>query len=265
MGERQIVLLVARGDHHGHTVGAEELSGRLPAPGLDDLRTIDGAQLARYHAALTLQADAAAILPKLAPPAPAPGGAERAAATRAAAFAALPEVYQAEVRMLDALRAAAPGAILVGDSTQTVYAGNLYYDHDRPGGWFNAATGYGALGFGPCAAIGAALADRDARVLCLTGDGGLMFHPGELRTALDEGLNVTFVVFNNNGYGEIADAMREAGVEVIGCTPSAPDMGALAEAMGLPFMRGTDADLPALAGGLKGPCVIEILRPSVRP
>ena len=129
----------------------------------------------------------------------------------------------------------------------------------------SSATGYGALGFGPCAAIGAALADRDARVLCLTGDGGLMFHPGELRTALDEGLNVTFVVFNNNGYGEIADAMREAGVEVIGCTPSAPDMGALAEAMGLPFMRGTDADLPALAGGLKGPCVIEILRPSVRP
>ena len=153
----------------------------------------------------------------------------------------------------------------MGDSTQTAYAGNLFYDHDRPGGWFNAATGYGALGFGPCAAIGAALAKPDARVICLTGDGGLMFHPGELRTALDENLNVTFVVFNNNGYGEIAAAMREAGAEVIGCTPSAPDMGALAQAMGLPFMRGTDADLAAMAGGLTGPCMIEIMRPAVQP
>ena len=49
-------------------------------------------------------------------------------------------------------------AAIMGDSTQPVYAGNLYYDHDRPGGWFNAATGYGALGFGPGAAVGAAIA-----------------------------------------------------------------------------------------------------------
>ena len=244
-----------------------DMYGRGALPDLSGMIRIDidGGQLARYHAALTLQADAATILPKLAPPKPAPGGVERAAETRRAAFAELPEAYQAEVRVLSALRKAVPDAILVGDSTQTAYAGNLFYDHDRPGGWFNAATGYGALGFGPCAAIGAALAKPDARVICLTGDGGLMFHPGELRTALDENLNVTFVVFNNNGYGEIAAAMREAGAEVIGCTPSAPDMGALAQAMGLPFMRGTDADLAAMAGGLTGPCMIEIMRPAVQP
>ncbi len=32
---------------------------------------------------------------------------------------------------------------MVGDSAQPIYAGNLYYDHDRPAGWFNAATGLG--------------------------------------------------------------------------------------------------------------------------
>jgi len=160
---------------------------------------IDGAQLARHFAALTLQADAAALLPKLHPPAPAPDGPERAAAARQAAWAALTPEYRDEVQLLQKLRDAVPGAIFVGDSTQIAYAGNLFYSHDRPGGWFNAATGYGALGYGIGAAVGAAIADPDARVFCLTGDGGLMFHPGELRTARDEGANVTFVVFNERG------------------------------------------------------------------
>ena len=60
--------------------------------------------------------------------------------------------------MVEAIRTALPGAIIVGDSTQPIYAANLFYNHDRPGGWFNAATGYGALGFAPGAAVGAALA-----------------------------------------------------------------------------------------------------------
>jgi len=224
---------------------------------------IDGAQLARHFAALTLQADAAALLPKLHPPAPAPDGPERAAAARQAAWAALTPEYRDEVQLLQKLRDAVPGAIFVGDSTQIAYAGNLFYSHDRPGGWFNAATGYGALGYGIGAAVGAAIADPDARVFCLTGDGGLMFHPGELRTARDEGANVTFVVFNNEGYGEIAMAMKDAGAEVIGCTPSAPDLRALAEAMGLPYSRATDSDLAIIAASGQGPRLIEVRRKNV--
>ncbi|MCB1389764.1 MAG: 5-guanidino-2-oxopentanoate decarboxylase [Rhodobacteraceae bacterium] len=225
---------------------------------------IDGAQLARHFAALTLQADVAAMMPNLHPSAPAADGPERAAAARQAAFAALTPDYQDEVRLLQSLRDAVPGAVFVGDSTQIAYAGNLFYSHDRPGGWFNAATGYGALGYGIGAACGAAVADPAARVICLTGDGGLMFHPGELRTARDENLNVTFVVFNNEGFGEIASAMKEAGSEVIGCTPSAPDMRALAEAMGLPYSRATDTDLPMIVASGQGPRLIEVRRKNVR-
>ncbi|MCA2010568.1 5-guanidino-2-oxopentanoate decarboxylase [Cereibacter sphaeroides] len=224
---------------------------------------IDGAQLARHFAALTLQGDAREILPKLHPYAPAADGAERAAETRQAAFAELPAEYQDEVRLLNALRDALPNALFVGDSTQIAYAGNLYFSHDRAGGWFNAATGFGALGYGIGAAVGAALADPSARVVCLTGDGGLMFHPGELRTAFDEDLDVTFVVFNNEGYGEIAMAMKEAGAEVIGCTPSAPDMRALAQAMGLPYTRATESDLPMIVASGKGPRLVEVKRKNV--
>ena len=224
---------------------------------------IDGAQLARHSAALTLQADVAALLPKLTPPRPADNATDRAAATRTAAFAELTDAYKAEVRLLDSLRDAVPNAIMVGDSTQTIYAGNLYYSHDLAGGWFNAATGYGALGYSMGAAIGAAFAAPGRRVICLAGDGGMMFHPGALRTALDEDLDVTFVVFNNHGYGEIARSMLDAGSEVLGCTPTPPQFEALANACGLRYDICSEAELPALIASGKGPRLIEAERQKV--
>ena len=130
---------------------------------------------------------------------------------------------EAQVAAVEAIRDALPGAIIVGDSTQPVYAANLYYDHDRPGGWFNAATGYGALGYGPPAAIGAALAAPDAPVVCLTGDGGFQFTLPELAVAVDAETPVIFVVWNNRGYREIETSMRAVGVEPVGVSPAPPD------------------------------------------
>jgi len=223
-------------------------------------------QLARHPAALTLQADAGAVMTALLPQlgAKVAQGADRAAAARAGARAELSPAMLDQVALLEAIRAAVPGSIIVGDSTQPVYAGNLYYDHDRAGGWFNAATGFGALGFGPGAAVGAALAAPGTPVICLIGDGGLQFSPGELRTALDESLPVTFLVWNNAGFQEIADSMVEAGTEVIGCTPSPLKMRPFAEACDLPFASvpaDSDALRQALAARPSGPNLIEIRVP----
>jgi acetolactate synthase I/II/III large subunit len=194
-------------------------------------------QLARHPAAVALQGDAGAVLAALLPlvPQASAQGSARAAATRSAARAELTPSMQAQLAVVEAVRRALPAAIIVGDSTQPVYAANLYYDHDRPGGWFNAATGYGALGFGPGAAIGAALAAPGTPVVCLIGDGGLQFSPAELRVAVDEALPVIFLVWNNASYREIAEAMQEAQIEVIGCTPSPLNHRAFAEACDLPF------------------------------
>ncbi len=46
---------------------------------------------------------------------------------------------------------------------------------------------------------------------------------------------MTFIVWNNAGFREIAEAMRAAGTEVIGCTPSPLEMEPFAAACGLPF------------------------------
>jgi acetolactate synthase I/II/III large subunit len=222
---------------------------------------VDADQLARHPAAVTIMGDVATILPHLAGGAPCPDGAARAERTRTAARAALPPGYDTQVALLERMRDACPGAVMVGDSTQIVYAGNLFYDHDRPGGWFNAATGFGALGYATGAAVGAALAAPGRRILCLIGDGGLMFSPGEVLTAVEEHLDITFIVFNNHGFGEIADAMRAAGATVLGCTPAPPDLAAFAAACRLPYSRAT-ADTLGLTA--PGPRLIEVELPRVQ-
>src|SRR6476620_5419733 len=167
-----------------------------------------------------------------------------------------------QLAVVETIRAALPRAIIVGDSTQPVYAANLYYDHDRPGGWFNAATGFGALGYGPPAAIGAALAVPEAPVVCLTGDGGFQFTLPEIGAALDAGTPVIFVVWNNRGYREIETSMLDVGVEPVGVSPAPPDFCKLAEAYGIEAER--LAGIGGLAQALKRaratglPCVIEI-------
>ncbi len=236
-GSDRVLVL---GSEIGQTDFDMYATGSLPA--LDGMIRVDICpdQLARHPASLTVQADVgefvAALVPHLAPKQA--EGAARAEATRTRARAdlgAMNAPMPGQLQMVEAIRSALPACVIVGDSTKPVYAANLYYDHDRAGGWFNAATGFGALGFAPGAAVGAALALPGVQVVCLIGDGGLQFSPGELRTAVDEGLPISFVVWNNAGFLEIAEAMRGANTEVIGCTPSPLRMEPFAAACDLPF------------------------------
>ncbi|WP_417472761.1 5-guanidino-2-oxopentanoate decarboxylase [Leisingera sp.] len=231
-------------------------------------------QLARHPAALTIpgqaQAAAAALRSALPGQPRDTGGAARAETTRAAAFEEIGPAYRRQVEVLNAMRDAVPDALMVGDSTQPIYAGNLYYDHDRPGGWFNAATGYGALGYGIPAAIGAAIAAPDSPVICITGDGGAQFSLPEVMAAVDENLPVTFVIWNNRGYGEIASAMEEVEVPVVGCDPTPPDFAATARSFGIAHVRvpqEPEAIATALtrARALNAPSFLEIDIPAAAP
>lgn len=195
-------------------------------------------------------------------------GAARADALRRAARAELSAKMQCEVGILDTIRDTLPGTIIVGDSTQVVYAGNLYYDAGRPFGWFNAATGFGALGYGPPAAIGAAIAEPGTPIVCLTGDGGLQFTLAEIGSARDVKARVIYLVWNNDGYKEIETFMVESGITPEGVKPSAPDFVKIAEAYGLPARRLTDidelADALRQAAAHDGPSLIEIHEANTR-
>ncbi|MER9317871.1 5-guanidino-2-oxopentanoate decarboxylase [Mesorhizobium sp. M0659] len=260
-------LVIAAGTEFGPTDYDGYSDGGFVLPA--NLIRIDvGAdQLARRPVSVGIQADCAealgALLGALHPDhAASKDGESRAAASRKAAFAELSPAYAAQVRAVETIRDALPGAIIVGDSTQPIYAANLYYDHDRPGGWFNAATGFGALGYGPPAAIGAALAMPGVPVVCLTGDGGFQFTLPELGAALDAPAPVIFVVWNNRGYREIETSMLDVGVEPVGVSPAPPDFCKLAEAYGIASERlaGTAGIADALkrARATRLPHVIEI-------
>ncbi|WP_378946206.1 5-guanidino-2-oxopentanoate decarboxylase [Mesorhizobium sp. ANAO-SY3R2] len=260
-------LVIAAGTEFGPTDYDMYGDGGFVVPDKLIRIDIDAAQLERRPATVALQCDAAAGLAALhaamAGEQRSGEGAARAGSTRDAAWEEIGPAMQAQVQAVEAIRDALPGSLIVGDSTQPVYAANLYYDHDRHGGWFNAATGYGALGYGPPAAIGAALAMPDAPVVCLSGDGGFQFTLPELGAAVEAGAPVIFIVWNNRGYREIETSMLDAGVEPVGVSPVPPDFGRIAEAYGLAHERLTDvsglgAALERARGKMR-PYLIEIV------
>ncbi|CTQ70631.1 5-guanidino-2-oxopentanoate decarboxylase [Roseibium alexandrii] len=189
-------------------------------------------------------------------------GGARAKACREETFAALTPKMKAEIAVLETIRDTLPGCIIVGDSTQAIYSGNLYFEAGQPKGWFNAATGFGALGYGPPAAVGASLGAPEVPVVCIAGDGGLQFSLAEIGSAKDCEANVIFLVWNNDGYGEIRTFMEDSGIEPEGVTPSAPDFLKIAEGYGLPSIRLADVselnDALIDMAKISGPALIEI-------
>ncbi|MGI9502369.1 MAG: thiamine pyrophosphate-dependent enzyme, partial [Geminicoccaceae bacterium] len=226
---------------------------------------IDPAQLEkRGDQGLMAAADASAFASTLADRLPhaSRDGALRAARAREAAHEEIPPAYRAHAALLEAIWRDLPDAIIVGDSTQAVYAGCLMLDVPGPRRWFHSATGFGTLGYAAPAAIGAALGAPGRPVICLIGDGGLQFTLAELGSALDCGAEVIFLVWNNRGYREIENAMVDADIVPRGVKPSAPDFVKVAEAYGMRAERVTDdVALKKAVASAKGPCLIEFLTP----
>jgi len=78
----------------------------------------------------------------------------------------------------------------------------------RRGGMLLQSGGFAAMGFGVCGALGAKLAAPDRPVVAVVGDGGFMMHANAVATAVEYGLPVVWVVWNNGGYVSIRDLQR---------------------------------------------------------
>jgi acetolactate synthase-1/2/3 large subunit len=121
----------------------------------------------------------------------------------------------------------------------------------------------GGIGQGMCLGIGAALAPGGRKTVILIGDGGFALNLGELWTAIQEQLDVTIIVANDNGYGVIRQIQDKvaAGRRVFGDLLS-PDLKDLAKVAGIPFWRVSDPDgfgaACASAIAVKGPAMVEI-------
>ncbi|MCE8038254.1 5-guanidino-2-oxopentanoate decarboxylase [Halomonas sp. MCCC 1A11062] len=236
-----------------------ELRGRLIRIDLDAQQLVRNQQVS-----LGLVADAGRTLALLAEHFPEPlsrGGTQRTADALAALDLNNDPAFAPFVPLYATLQEVLPQALLVGDSTAPVYAGNHLVSQPAPRRFFNASTGYGTLGYGLPAALGAQLGQPTLPVVALVGDGGVMFTLSELATAVEECLPVVIVLWHNQGYEEIRRYMDAQGVTRCGVDIQAPDFQVVAAGFGCQAVRvGDPAGLAqALASRpLDAPLLVEV-------
>jgi 5-guanidino-2-oxopentanoate decarboxylase len=135
--------------------------------------------------------------------------------------------------ILDCIAAELPdNAFISTDMTQLAYTGNYAFDSAATRSWLHP-TGYGTLGYGLPAGIGAKFGAPQRPGLVLVGDGGFLYTAQELATAVEE-LDSPLVVllWNNDALGQIRDDMLGLDIEPIGVLPRNPDFAALGRAFG---------------------------------
>lgn len=125
----------------------------------------------------------------------------------------------------------------------------------------------GTLGFGLQTALGVKTACPDRPVVCVTGDGGLMFGIQELATAVQYGIGVVTLVFNNHAYGNVRrDQLQNFAGRLAGADLRNPDFVALARSFGADGYRvETPEELrPVLSQAIANdrPAIIEVVTPT---
>jgi len=91
-------------------------------------------------------------------------------------------------------------AIIITDVGQHQMWTAQAYPLNRPRQWLTSG-GLGTMGFGLPAAVGAALANPDRKVICFSGDGSLMMNIQEMATAAENQLDVKIILMNNQALG----------------------------------------------------------------
>jgi thiamine pyrophosphate-dependent acetolactate synthase large subunit-like protein len=123
-------------------------------------------------------------------------------------------------------------------------------------------SGFAALGFALPAALGAKVAYPERQVVALCGDGGFLFTAQELATAVQYGLDIVVLVFNDGSYGSIARLQKAHFGATFAADLVNPDFVRLAEAFGAWAARAsTPRELgSALGAALRAhqPALIEV-------
>jgi acetolactate synthase I/II/III large subunit len=230
---------------------------------------VDPQQFVRLQATVALLADAtvgsAALLQAI-------EALVTPAADRTVEFQALKRAKRAEVEelqphigYLDALRRAIPrDGFLVEEICQIGFASYYGYPVYTPR-TFVTCGHQGTLGFGYPTSLGVKAAFPNRAVVSINGDGGFMFGIQELATAVEYGLGVVAVVFNNHAYGNVLNDQRRLYGRALGSELKNPDFVGLAQAFGATGCHvSTPSELEeAVAAALQAntPAVIEVAMP----
>jgi thiamine pyrophosphate-dependent acetolactate synthase large subunit-like protein len=187
------------------------------------------------------------------------GEAARLVAEWRAAMRSLSESAETPIRVErlceEVNRALPENGILVADTGYSgIWTGTMIDLNGKGQSYLRAA---GSLGWSFPAALGAACAAPERKVLCFSGDGGFYYHLAELETARRCKIGAAIVINNNSGFGQNLTGVHRAagnrpgrGEELIRFGPT--DFAAVARSFGVRGIRVEEpaALAPALAEAL---------------
>jgi acetolactate synthase I/II/III large subunit len=133
----------------------------------------------------------------------------------------------------------AAGTIATVDAGAHMFQTTTYWHALEPGELL-ISNGLATMGFALPAAIAAQLVHPDRRVLCFTGDGGLMMVAAELETVTRLRLPIVIVVFNDAALSLIEVKQEQKGFEGVSMRYAGPDLLALGRAFGMRALAATD-------------------------
>jgi len=211
---------------------------------------------AYFTPAVEVVGDLGAILEELAPRLSARsradwdvGEVDRMRRERAAALE-VPVAGLAPHRVAQLARELTPtGTIATVDAGAHMFPATAYWQAVEPGELL-ISNGLATMGFALPAAIAAQLVHPERRVVCFTGDGGLMMVVAELETVARLGLPIVIVVFDDAALSLIAIKQEQKGYAGASMRYEGPDLPALARAFGLEAFVASDE--PGLRAALVG-------------
>jgi 3D-(3,5/4)-trihydroxycyclohexane-1,2-dione acylhydrolase (decyclizing) len=118
---------------------------------------------------------------------------------------------------------------------------------------YHVEYGYSCMGYELAGGLGVKLADPDREVLVLVGDGSWLMMPGEVATAVQEGVRLTVILIDNGGFASIGGLSRSLGSDGFGTAyPIRADLAANAASLGAIAVRaGSEAELVAALRGAR--------------
>ena len=198
-----------------------------------------------------------------------PSAAERIAKFRSDFASSMRSIAPVQARIIEDMRDILPDdAIVVSGVTNIGYWSNVFYEV-REAQTYITSGYFGTLGYAFPTALGAQVGRPERKVVALCGDGGFMYSPQELSSALRHGINAVAVVFNNGAFGASEwDQTHRYGGNFIGTDLHNPDFVRLAESFGAVGMRTEPegfAELLEVALNTDAPVLLEVVVPNMMP
>ncbi len=217
--------------------GTNTQNWQMPTPPALITINVDEADANKsYRSDVTLVGDARAVLELLVPRVATRDGLPQLERRLASIGSAVTSWVQDDDEQGAALleifhRALPPETVVVTDMCIPGYWLGGYWQVPRPRK-LGYPLGWGTLGFGFPASLGAGLAGVGPTV-CVTGDGGFMYACGELATVVEARIPLTIVLVEDGGYGMLRFDQVLAGEEPFGVDLVQPDFAALAASFGV--------------------------------